>query len=162
MEHVKDFLYDISDLFFSLLIIALIFFVVAMKLDDTMSQTWFSNIKSDTSLSLDHIDASTPDSTTPVIDITPDPTTDVETPVEPETPIEVPVVEVRTVNFDIPSGSSGYQIASKLQAQGLIETTDEFLHVLAERDAERQLHAGSHKLNTGMTVEEIIKKFTGQ
>ncbi len=36
MNKVKDFLYDISDLVFSLLIIAVIFFIVSLKLSDTM------------------------------------------------------------------------------------------------------------------------------
>ena len=44
MNKIKDFLYDVSDLFLSLLIIGIIFFVVSWKLTDTMAMSWFSNI----------------------------------------------------------------------------------------------------------------------
>jgi len=44
MEKVKDFLYDISDFVFSLLIIMIIFLVVSWKLTDTMQVQWFSNL----------------------------------------------------------------------------------------------------------------------
>ena len=36
-EKIKDFLYDISDIFLSLLIIGLIFFAVSWKISDTLS-----------------------------------------------------------------------------------------------------------------------------
>lgn len=159
MERVKDFLYDISDLFFSLLIIALIFFVVSVKLNDTMTDTWFSNIPGDTAEALDFVaDVTTPDLNNPVVDLetlTPDETVDAIEPTEP-------VVEVREVRFEIPSGSSGYQIATKLQKESLISTVDEFTKKLDEMKLGNKLRAGNHQLNTGMTVEEIILKLSGQ
>jgi len=162
MERVKDFLYDISDLFFSLLIIALIFFVVALKLNDTMGNTWFSNISSsDDAKSLDHIDVTTPDLNKPIVDLDP------VTPVEPEEPIETEepteeVVELRDVNFEIAMGSPGYTIATKLKGEQLISDVDEFLQTLADMKLGNSLRAGTHKLNTGMSIEEIILKLSGQ
>lgn len=166
MEKVKDFLYDISDFIFSLLIILIIFLVVSWKLTDTMQVQWFTNIgrgdvavefTDDSTPSLDDIDTSLDE----VIDITPteDETVD-ETPVE-EDPVEE-VVEIRDVTFVIDPGSPGFRIATNLETEGLIDSVDEFIQKLDELNLGNKLRAGDFKLNTGMTVEEIIRALAGQ
>lgn len=167
MEKVKDFLYDISDFVFSLLIILIIFFVVSWKLTDTMQVQWFTNIgRSD--VAVEFTDEATPDLDdigTPqeeVIDITP---TEEETPVEEtpveETPVEE-VVEIKEITFVIEPGSPGFKIATNLETEGLIDSVDEFIQKLDELNLGNKLRAGDFKLNTGMTVEEIIRTLAGQ
>ncbi|MBN2797210.1 MAG: hypothetical protein JXR88_17490 [Clostridia bacterium] len=163
MEKVKDFLYDISDLFFSLLIIGIIFFVVSWKLTDTMSVTWFSNIDRDAVNELEFNPITTPDDSSivepddPVVE-TEDPIT--EEPIVEE--VENPIVEVKEVSFTIEKGNTGYQVAVKLQDEGLIENVDDFLSKLGEMDLGNKLQADTFKLNTGMTTEEIILKLARQ
>lgn len=160
MERVKDFLYDVSDLFFSLLIIGIIFFIVSWKLTDTMAVTWFSNIDDNAPV------AELPIDTTPIVDdIVVEDETDpvVEDVVEDETePVQEEVVEIQDVNFEVSPGSTGYKIAVKLQEEGLIEDVDSFIQTLGDLGLGNKLRAGNFKLNTGMTVEEIIKKLAGQ
>jgi len=154
MERVKDFLYDISDLFFSLLIIGIIFFVVSFKLTDTMSVSWFSNIDTP-----EIADIELPDATTPidneVVEVVPE-----EEEVVPEEEEAVPeeeVAEIRDVAFVIESGSVGYTIAKNLLAEELILDIDEFLQTLSDMGLGNKLQAGTFSLNTGMTTEEIIR-----
>lgn len=168
MEKVKDFLYDISDFVFSLLIIVIIFFVVSFKLTDTMQVHFFTNLGKDTATELN-------DATVPSLDDIdnnpinlPEETTDVTPPVEdttePEdtTPAEETVVEIKDVDFEIAPGSPGFKIATNLESAGLIQDVDEFISKLDELNLGNKLRAGTFKLNTGMTVEEIIRTLAGQ
>lgn len=160
MEKVKDFLYDISDLFFSLLIIGIIFFVVSWKLTDTMSVSWFSNIDRDPIEETEVVEVTTPNLEEEVT-VT-DPVEEVTEPVEEVTEPVEEIVEVRDVTFEVAPGSSGYKIAVQLQEEGLITDVDEFIQTLGDLKLGNKLRAGTFKLNTGMTVEEIIKKLAGQ
>lgn len=161
MEKVKDFLFDISDLFFSLLIIGIIFFVVSWKLTDTMAVNWFSNIDDSQMTNLEFDDITTPDDNLilepeePVVD-------DSSEVVEEEPIVEEPVVEVKDVEFSIRSGNTGYQIAVNLQEAGLIDNIDDFIQKLGEMELGNKLQADTFTLNTGMTVEEIILKLARQ
>lgn len=161
MERIKDFLYDISDLFFSLLIIGLIFFVVSLKLNDTMADTWFSNIRQSDIDSVEFEDITTPNLEIPLQE------EDDTVVVEPEEDQiidepEPPVVEVKEVTFEILPGTSGYKIATNLKSDHLIDDVNLFIQTLDEMKLGNKLRAGSHKLSTDMTIEDIILKLTGQ
>ena len=166
MEKVKDFLYDISDLFFSLLIIAIIFIVVSWKLTDTMQVSWFSNLTRDNSEIADFNDVSTPsiDDINTVIDTTPEDTASEIVPEDTTTETEdtTQVVEIKDVSFTVDPGSPGYKIATNLEAKGLIDSVDSFIQKLDEMNLGNKLRAGNFKLNTAMTVEEIINVIAGQ
>jgi len=166
MEKVKDFLYDISDLFFSLLIIAVIFIVVSWKLTDTMQVSWFSNFGREDAISFDDNSTASLDDINTVVDNTPDTTVTEIEPVEEETtPVveeETEVVEIKDVTFTVSPGSPGYRIATNLEAQGLIDSVDTFIETLDDLNLGNKLRAGDFKLNTGMSVEEIIKVLAGQ
>ncbi|MCH4890386.1 endolytic transglycosylase MltG [Acidaminobacter sp. JC074] len=167
MEKVKDFLYDISDFVFSLLIIAIIFFVVSFKLTDTMQVHFFSNLGRDTAVdmtdatqpSLDDLDGEVV--TTPEVTPVEEETLPEETVTDPveETPV---VVEIKEVEFEIAPGSPGFKIATNLESAGLIDDVDVFIQTLDDLNLGNKLRAGTFKLNTGMTVEEIIKALAGQ
>jgi len=167
MEKVKDFLYDISDFVFSLLIIVIIFLVVSLKLTDTMQVHFFSNIDKDTVADLSDATVPSLDDINDEIDTTPE-----VTPVEPETtpdeetvtePVDdTTVVEVKDVSFEITPGSPGFKIATNLESAGLIDNVDVFIQTLDDLNLGNKLRAGTFKLNTGMTVEEIIRTLAGQ
>lgn len=158
MEKVKDFLYDISDLFFSLLIIGIIFFVVSWKLTDTMSVSWFSNL-GDTP-QLEFQDITTPTDEIVIVDEPVIEEVVVDEPVEE--PAEEVIVEIVEIDFEVSSGSTGYSIAKDLEEQGIIENKDDFLAKLAELELGNKLRSGTFKLNTGMTITEIINKLAGK
>lgn len=160
MNTIKNFLYDISDLVLSLLIIGIIFVVVSWKLTDTMAMSWFQNIDNTEITDLEFAEVTTPESE--IILPAEDPE---ETPVEvvevdPENEIEI--IEVKDVTFTVEPGSTGYRIAKKLQEETLISDVDEFLLKLDELGLGSKLRAGNFKLNTGMTVVEIINTLAGQ
>lgn len=168
MEKIKDFLYDISDFVFSLLIILIIFLVVSWKLTDTMQVQWFSTLGKDAA-TVDFNEDTTPnlDNIGDQTDTTVEETTDVsETETTPEDPPEETsddtIIEVKDVDFEIAPGSPGFKIATNLEAQGLISSVDDFIQKLDELNLGNRLRAGTFKLNTGMTVEEIIKTLAGQ
>lgn len=165
MEKIKDFLYDISDLFFSLLIIAIIFIVVSWKLTDTMQVSWFSNFGSDNTVADFNDDSrASLDDINKVVDTIPDTTIVEVVPEDETTPEEIipEVVEAKDVTFTVSPGSPGYRIATELEAQGLIEDVDTFIQTLDDLSLGNKLRAGNFNLNTGMTVEEIINVLAGQ
>ncbi len=184
MEKIKNFFYDISDLLFSLLLIAIIFFVVSWKLSDTMKITWFSKLTgqekevelNESLTAVDDIGAvndlspvvtDEPEDNTQVVDINPIDTTTVDintdvTELEPEVIDTEPIeTEIKDISFVIKSGTPGYKIASNLKEQGLIADKDEFLRTLESMKLGSKLRAGTFDLNTGMSVEEIINELTG-
>lgn len=160
MERIKDFLYDISDLFFSLLIIGLIFFVVSLKLNDTMADTWFSNINQSDIDAVEFEDIEAPNLELPLEED--DLVSDVDEPVEVIDEPDPPISEVKEVTFEILPGTSGYKIATNLKSNQLIQDIEVFIQTLDEMKLGNKLRAGSHKLSTDMTVEAIILKLTGQ
>lgn len=60
------------------------------------------------------------------------------------------------VRFVIKMGTSAYQIAYDLKAQGLIDNQGKFLDRLAERKLDTRLQAGTFRLRTGMTLDQVI------
>lgn len=163
MNKIKDFLYDVSDLFLSLLIIGIIFFVVSWKLTDTMAMSWFSNINDSSIENLEFEESSTPDtSILPPVTEEIDTSTEITEVTEVEDSETKEIVEIRDVLFIIEPGSAGYKIAKQLKEEELITDTDEFINTLGELGLGSKLRAGTFKLNTGMNMVEIINKLTGQ
>ncbi len=165
MNKVKDFLYDISDLVFSLLIIAVIFFIVSLKLSDTMKTDWYLTMD-DNSMEAIGDDSNLDESTLPLIDEVTD--TDDEdvvtevTEVVEETSETIEITEVITVEFVVTPGSISRKIAKDLLNQSLIDDVDDFIKTLGDLGLDRKLGAGTFKLNTGMTYTDIIYKLTGR
>lgn len=159
MEKIKDFLYDISDLFLSLLIIGIIFIAVSWKLSDTMRLPWFDKnpIRDYTSELIKKDQESTLPSKDPIVDVI-----EIEEPiVEVEDKLVIEDLPIVDVKFEVPSGAPGYKVAKLLKENNLISDIDEFLNTLDELKLGNKVRAGTHKLNTGMTTREIIKVLTG-
>lgn len=159
-EKIKDFFYDISDIFVSLLIIAMIFVSVSWKISDTLSIDIDAPITSE----IDQEQVDDP----PVIIVTP------EVPEEPvdETPApEDPVVEgedpapeapLDLKTFTVSEGSTGYSIGQKLQSEGYIDDVNSFVKRLIEMGYDSKLRAGDFKISMNDDLDTLIKVLAGQ
>lgn len=171
MERIRDFLYDVSDLLISLLIIAVIFAVISWKLNESIPidiatappgteepAAPVTPDSEDPATDTDVGDASdadkpiegTPVTITPVIPETPS----AETP--PQTPAAPPAAG-QSVVVEIPSGSPGVAIARILKEKGLITDINGFIQQVDAMGLGPKLQSGKYTLKTGMGLEEIIK-----
>lgn len=182
MERIKDFLYDISDLLISLLIIAVIFTVISWKLNESIpietvtappvaeepaaepdpSASDPSSVQPDSeattpSASTDGVtDAS--DADKPITESPTGTTPPADSPAQPPTKPENPTPGAGTaVTIEIPSGSPGVAIGKILKDNGLITDVSAFIKKVDELGLGPKLRSGSFKLKTGMTLEQIIK-----
>ncbi|MBE0450483.1 MAG: hypothetical protein IBX70_06525 [Clostridia bacterium] len=157
-EKIKDFFYDISDIFVSLLIIALIFISVSWKISDTLSIDIDAPITSE----IDQEQVNDP----PVIIVTPEKPEDPEDPVEetPEDPdiVAEPVTPVDLKTFTVSEGSTGYSIGQKLQSEGYVDDVNSFVKRLIEMGYDSKLRAGDFKISTSDDLDTIIKVLAGQ
>ncbi|HAS72986.1 MAG TPA: hypothetical protein DCS67_02450 [Clostridiales bacterium UBA8960] len=162
-EKIKDFLYDISDIFVSLLIIGMIFFAVSWKISDTLS-----------------VDVNAPISTTEavattegsLIVVTPIETTDaVESTDEEPEPSTEPTTEQATQpttqtanleNFTVNEGELGFTIGTNLEAKGFVSNKNEFVKRLIEMGYDSKLRAGTFKLSKSDDLDTIIRILSGQ
>lgn len=180
IERLKDFLYDISDIVVSLLIIAAIFFSVSWKISDTLSYNLEEDLnntsaitENEVSTETETLESSESDSET-VINIIPDDTADAnaanETP-ETDSPAETPVdnsgqsensPQLTLVTFTVPSGASGYSIGQALADDGYIDNAQTFVSRLVERELDRKLFAGDFELSKNDDLDTIINVLTGQ
>lgn len=175
VERIKDFIYDISDIVVSLLIVAIIFLVVSWKLSTSMSMDAVNpahlagadNNKT-TTQTQPPANAST-DSEVIVLDPakagTTAPTdakpTGTTTPTAPQTGTQG-AKPAQDLVLEIPSGASGFSIAKQLKEKGLITDTSAFIKRVEELKLGVKLRSGSFTLKTDMTMDQIIYKLTGQ
>ncbi|MBS7525509.1 hypothetical protein KHM83_02315 [Fusibacter paucivorans] len=183
LERLKDFLYDISDIVVSLLIIAIIFFSVSWKISDTLSFDLEAMLPSgsETEAPLDddkvieiipntnlNHDLGTdtensnheaqPEDTTPT-----EPTGDNDTTTPPDTSAPSDTsTPAAYETFVVPSGASGYSIGEDLAALGYVDSANTFVSRLVERELDRKLFAGDFKLSKSDDLDTIINVLTGQ
>lgn len=165
-DKIKDFLYDISDMLLSLLIIAIIFYAVSWKISDTL--------KPDTDVSAPPIAIgdTEDDEEAPVVVIPPE---DFETPdsetdeasegEEGETPDETtsePTVPFELVSFVVESGSSGYIIGKKLEEGGFVTSVNDFTKRIVELGVDGRLNAGEFKISKSDDLDTIINVLIGR
>lgn len=171
MEKMKDIIYDISDIIISLMIIAVIFFVISWKLNESMpisyqaessTLTQVAETESAPAESSDE-SASTDASDVPFIEDERPIEEDVIViePEEMETPPADPAPAATVVNFEVPSGSTGFAIAKLLKDQGFITDINAFISKVEEMGLGAKLRSGNFELKTDMSDEEIIKKLAG-
>lgn len=167
-EKIKDFLYDISDIFVSLLIIGMIFFAVSWKISDTLSVDVNAPISTTEAVAttegslivVSPIDtteqpqttesASEEPSTEPVTEATTEPAT--------QQPTQPAVLETFVVN----EGELGYTIGENLQAQGFVADKNAFVKRLIEMGYDSKLRAGTFKISKTDDLDTIIKVLSGQ
>jgi len=186
LERLKDFLYDISDIVVSLLIIAAIFLSVSWKISDTLSFKLENGLGTPSQIaasenipkdnSSDDSDSGENDS---VINIIPnntldmpenettgpnndaiDDTADLDTASGSDAGATNAPLSFKT--FVVPSGASGYSIGQQLASEGYIDDGNAFVSRLVERELDRKLFAGEFELSTQDDLDTIITVLTGQ
>jgi len=184
LERLKDFLYDISDIMVSLLIIAIIFLSVSWKISDTLSFKLESglgapshinaseNIPKDTadnntvSDEDDHVINIIPDTTVnmPENEIPPSSTDPADNTGETDSNLgsDTPDTPLTFNTFVVPSGASGYSIGQQLASEGYVDDGNTFVNRLVERELDRKLFAGEFKLSKQDDLDTIISVLTGQ
>lgn len=174
-DKIKDFLYDISDIFVSLLIIGVIFFAVSWKISDTLSVDINAPV-SPTTESVETTEASivvTP--VAPETSTNPDGETSTEATTETVTqPATEATTEAATQpatqapqnlvleNFVVSDGELGYTIGENLEAQGFVHDADDFVQRLIEMGYDSKLRAGTFKLDKRDSLDVIIKVLAGE
>lgn len=167
-ERIKDFLYDISDIVVSLLIIGMIFFAVSWKISDTLSvdiNAPLSPIEAVETTEGSIIVVETVETTEPIEGTSEgsdpnDPSTtesSTEATTEPA-PTQPAVLET----FVVAEGELGYTIGKNLEAQGFVANRDEFVKRLIEMGYDSKLRAGSFKISKTDDLDTIIKILSGQ
>lgn len=169
-EKIKDFLYDISDIVVSLLIIGVIFFSVSWKISDTLS-----------------IDINSPANTTIEIGVTTEETGFVVTPVTPtdsteatsegetnavettegatQASTEAPTTQASSQtleNFVVEEGWLGETIGKNLESKGFITSSRDFVNRLIEMGYDSKLRSGTFKLSKSDSLDTIIKVLAGE
>lgn len=166
-EKIKDFLYDISDVVVSLLIIGVIFYAVSWKISDTLSV----DINEPVVIAPTEPTTSTGIVVTPVNPDDPDTSenpdsTDVESTTEATTEaVTEPATQPAALtleNFTIEEGQLGYTIGKNLEAKGFVADKDEFVKRLIEMGYDSKLRAGTFKISKSDSLDTIIKILAGE
>lgn len=176
-EKIKDFLYDISDIFVSLLIIGVIFFAVSWKISDTLS----IDINSTTNTTTEGVET-TEGSKIVVTPVEPteasteasteegatEATTTAPTEAPTEAPTQAPTQAATQAgtqaleNFVVGDGELGTTIGRNLEAQGFVSDSDDFVKRLIEMGYDSKLHAGTYKISKSDSLDTIIKVLAGE
>lgn len=177
-EKIKDFLYDISDIFVSLIIIGVIFFAVSWKISDTLSVDINAPINSSTETEattdgpkivvtpVEPTDTSTTPGETTTAEGATEATTQSPTEATTQAPTEAPtqastqtpVLEI----FVVGEGELGSTIGRNLESQGFVSDSDDFVKRLIEMGYDSKLHAGSYKISKTDSLDTIIKVLAGE
>jgi len=176
MEKFKDFIYDISDLFISLIIIAVIFAVISWKLNETIpidspaskttvqapAPTADSGAVSEIQPQTPSTDASDADKPigqpkTPSGTQAPSTATTPSNPTQPATPPAGSVSPGQAVSIDIPSGATGFAIGKILKDKGLISDINAFTARVQEMNLAPKLRSGTFQLKSGVPLDDLIK-----
>ncbi len=163
-ERIKDFFYDISDIFVSLLIIAVIFISVSWKISETLSVDIGADAPNPGDIVI--IDP-TPEPDVPELPETPEPTEpieelpDSEDPVT-ETPEPTPPPAAVMEDFIVPDGATGYRIGQDLLAAGFIDDVNTFVSRLIALEKDSKLRSGTFKLSKADDLDTIIRILAGE
>ena len=177
VDGLKDFLYDSIDYIIMIGIIGIVVFIIGWRLDLLFAKDADDILQDDSiiverehdeSQSSDPIHEDEEDeldeedeeeeSTEPIVEDDPEP----EKPVEPEKPKE-PVVDdtnSTTITIDIPAGSSLASIAGILESNKLISSKTDFINKSEEMQLATKVKAGSFKIKSGSSMENILKILT--
>ena len=164
IEKIKDYLYDISDVLLSLIIIAVMVFSISYIMTDAFKINIFSGGEErDISSIVPENAGSKKEEVTETDDgadeAEPEETDAEETP-DTETATEEGEV-VTAVKVSIPEGSMPQTFARKLSDAGLIDSTGDFIDRIVERGVDTKLRPGDYTFGMNVTIDEIIDKLIG-
>ncbi|HHY90183.1 MAG TPA: endolytic transglycosylase MltG [Clostridiales bacterium] len=155
-EKLKDFLYEISDILFALLIIFVMSVVITWKITDSMAFSKNKNsfpTQNQTSVHMEHSKNTSSDKT------------DVSEKTEPEeenADNPSPSQSDEPIQINIPSGIPAANIATILEENNLIQSASDFIARIEERQLANQLKFGTFQFKQGSSLDEIIDILTGQ
>ena len=176
-EKIKDFLYDISDIFVSLLIIGVIFFAVSWKISDTLSididaVTTTEGIETTEGSKIDVTpvestevtsEISTEEGATEASTTAPtEATTEAPTEAPTQAATQAPTQPAALENFVVGDGELGTTIGKNLEAQGFVSDSKDFVKRLIEMGYDSKLHAGTYKISKSDSLDTIIKVLAGE
>lgn len=181
LEKIKDILYDVSDIVLSLIIVALIFFVVSWKISDSLAFDITIPEKTDIAQGNDQdpniidIEEASDEGTviseesgseTGQTDGSDTSTTPTGEDTSSSSDAKPGGTQVNLVGQEktivIESGSSGYSIGTLLEEEGLVPDTQTFIKRVEELGLGAKLRSGTFDLSTDMSLDEIIYKISGQ
>ena len=174
MEKLKDFVYEHSDLFFTVLIVAVVGVIVTSNLygwfdikDDENKYKEINEIiheeQDSTESDKTNADSKQTNTKEPAKEVAKEPAKDPakaseKAPVKETT--KEPAKEAVIRNVDIAPGSSSTSIAKALEKQGLISSSSDFLSVLSASGKETKLKAGTFSIPEGSSSDKIIEILT--
>ncbi len=135
MRAIRNFIYNFSDIFVAIIIIALAAFLIWTRIDIIVDSPAKYAASTTTETTADK-DVATADSTTTTAQ-----TTD-------------PNVEYKEVV--IPSGSSTDVVAGVLKQAGLVVNVDDFTYQVQQMGVEGQIQAGTYQIPRGSSMQEVI------
>ena len=174
MEKLIDFVYEHSDLFFTVLIVAVVGVIVTSNLygwfdikDDENKYKEINEIiheeQDSTESDKTNTDSKQTNTKEPAKEDAKEPAKNPakaseKAPVKETT--KEPAKEAVIRNVDIAPGSSSASIAKALEKQGLISSSSDFLSVLSASGKETKLKAGTFSIPEGSSSDKIIEILT--
>lgn len=174
MEKLKDFVYEHSDLFFTVLIVAVVGVIVTSNLygwfdikDDENKYKEINEIiheeQDSTESDKTNTDSKQTNTKEPDKEVAKEPVKEPAKASDKEPVKETtkePAKEAVIRNVDIAPGSSSASIAKALEKQGLISSSSDFLSVLSASGKETKLKAGTFSIPEGSSSDKIIEILT--
>jgi len=186
LEKLKDIMYDVSDILLSLVIVALIFFVVSWKISDSLAfdvqlpekaklttEDTFGDIDiTEVTVETGNTDSSSTAGTSEITEST-EGTSGTSTATSDSGPDSTSTSDAKpggtqvtlvgaTKEIEIKSGSTGWSIGKLLQEEGLVTDSQGFIKRVEELGLGAKLRSGTFTLSTDMSLDEIIYKISGQ
>ncbi len=173
MEKAKDFLYYIGDFIICIIILALIYFLISWKLNDSI----YMDIKSETTIKEEQEDKNNEEDETLVLDVgTKNEKADRTNHKENELDLGENTLEDSKKNenkskknknkkehkITVEMGMTGVDIAYMLEEKGFIDSADLFVAKLETMDVSARLLAGEFTIKENMSYEEIINILIGE
>ena len=154
MEKIKDYLYDISDILLSLLLIAVISISITYKITDAFTIKIFNPASEPVIPVSEQIEVVEVE--TPIIEENPA-ETEIEEPVDP-----IEVKPSTKVNFEVNSGLTGYNIAELLLEKDLISNVNEFIVRVEELGLGSKLRSGTFNVPSDIPMDDLIYIIAGK
>lgn len=154
-EKIKDYLYDISDILLSLILIIVIAVSITYKITDAFTIKIF-NPANDNVISVDDqfSDLVSDSDSSELIE------TDV--PSDSKDNALIKVEPSQMINFEINRGLTGYNIAKILFEKELITSVDSFIKRIEELNLGNKLRSGTYSVSSNIDMDDLIYIISGQ
>lgn len=135
---LKDFLYDISDLFFAVVVVVAVIYLFYTNINLFFVDLFDTNIS--TSISMQETNSSNPVSAEDISNTLQD--------------------QNKDITITIPDDAVSTDIINILYENNLIKSKEEVRTYIEKNDLDKKLASGTFTLNKSMSKEEIISKIT--